>query len=148
MSKNILTLYLGFVLFVLVLSNNSLRLIPFKIKVFVYIIYVCVLCIFIMCMQGSRLILPTGRAFMTNFLSLSHEHIIWLQFCIFYIYNIWLIHACWWTSRFKIQETLLSYQLTFPCNGTKLGLRSRFKKQNKKELVIRYMLTIYVNIST
>ncbi len=30
--------------------------------------------------QGSRLILPTGRTFATNFLSWSHEHIIWLRF--------------------------------------------------------------------
>ncbi len=30
--------------------------------------------------QGSRLILPTGRTCATNFLSWSHEHIIWSQF--------------------------------------------------------------------
>ncbi len=40
-------------------------------------------------------------------------------------------------SRFKIQETLLSYQLTFPCYGTKLGLRSRFKSKisSTKEVI-------------
>ncbi len=43
-------------------------------------------------MQGSRLILPTGRSFVTNFLSWSHEHIIWSQFIYFknFCYNIWL----------------------------------------------------------
>ncbi len=46
--------------------------------------------------QGSRLILPTSA---TNFLSWSHEHIIWSQFFIYlFIWdNIWLINACWWT---------------------------------------------------
>ncbi len=34
--------------------------------------------------QGSRLILPTGRTFATNFLSWSHEHIIWSQFFSFF----------------------------------------------------------------
>ncbi len=51
--------------------------------------------------QGSRLILPTGRTFATNFLSWSHEHIIWSQIFVwnffFFWYNIWLINACWWT---------------------------------------------------
>ncbi len=31
-------------------------------------------------LQGSRLILPTGLTCATNFLSWSHQHIIWLQF--------------------------------------------------------------------
>ncbi len=31
-------------------------------------------------LQGSRLILPTGRSFETNFLSQSHKHMIWSQY--------------------------------------------------------------------
>ncbi len=46
--------------------------------------------------QGSRLILPTGRTCATNFLSWSHVHIIWSQIILFFWY-IWLIIACWWT---------------------------------------------------
>ncbi len=40
--------------------------------------------------QGSRLILPTGRTFETNFLSFSHEHIIWSHF----FFLIHLINKC------------------------------------------------------
>ncbi len=47
--------------------------------------------------QGSRLILPTGRTFATNFLSWSLEHIIWSHFFLFFWYNIRLINAYWWT---------------------------------------------------
>ncbi len=47
--------------------------------------------------QVSRLILPTGRIFTTSFLSWSHEHIIWSQFLFIFLYNIWLIDACWKT---------------------------------------------------
>ncbi len=36
--------------------------------------------------QGSRLILPTVRSFATNFLSWSHEHIIWSQFIIMFFF--------------------------------------------------------------
>ncbi len=57
--------------------------------------------VYIFTNQGSRLIIPTGRSFATNFLSWSHKHIIWSQFIIyiyiFVCYNIWLINACWWT---------------------------------------------------
>ncbi len=72
--------------------------------------------------QGSRLILPTGRSFVTNFLSWSHEHIIWSQF-LFFCYNIWLINACWWTyiivysymvrKVFNIQPVLFHQYLWF-----------------------------------
>ncbi len=37
--------------------------------------------------QGSRLILPTGRTCVTNFLSWSHEHIIWSQFFIYFLFD-------------------------------------------------------------
>ncbi len=37
--------------------------------------------------QGSRLILPTGRSFATNFLSWSHKHIIWSQFFLFIFFK-------------------------------------------------------------
>ncbi len=42
----------------------------------------CLLCALMcdMVSQGSRLILPTGRTCATNFLSWSHEYIIWSQF--------------------------------------------------------------------
>ncbi len=34
----------------------------------------------VLLVQGSRLILPTGRTCVTNFLSWLHKHIIWSQF--------------------------------------------------------------------
>ncbi len=44
--------------------------------------------------QGSRLILPTGRFFVTNFLSWSHKHIIWSQFFFFFFLLQHLIKQC------------------------------------------------------
>ncbi len=67
--------------------------------------------------QGSRLILPTGRTCATNFLSWSHVHIIWSQIILF-VWYIWLIIACWWnfimlysymvTKVFNIQPFFIS----------------------------------------
>ncbi len=37
--------------------------------------------------QGSRLILPTGHTCVTNFLSWSHEHIIWSQIIIIIFFD-------------------------------------------------------------
>ncbi len=37
--------------------------------------------------QGSRLIIPSGRTFVTNFLSWSHKHIIWLHCFLHYSMN-------------------------------------------------------------
>uniref|UniRef100_A0A671MHY0 Protein kinase C n=1 Tax=Sinocyclocheilus anshuiensis TaxID=1608454 RepID=A0A671MHY0_9TELE len=42
-------------------------------------------------LQGSRLILPTGRSFATNFLIWSHQHMIWSQY--FYFYFLGLIRV-------------------------------------------------------
>ncbi len=49
--------------------------------------------------QGSRLIHPTGRSFATNFLSCSHEHIIWLAY-------IYLFFATAWDKSMHADELL------------------------------------------
>ncbi len=78
-----------------------------------------------MCVQGSRLIFPTGHTFATNFLSWSHELIIWLHLFMFFD-NIWLINACWWTfiivysyvvtKLFNIQPVLFYYSIICDLN--------------------------------
>ncbi len=59
-------------------------------------IYICVY-IYIYIYRALDSFFPLV-ALVPNFLSWSHEHMIWSQFFLFiFLYNIWLINACWWT---------------------------------------------------